>query len=226
MHTLTKNLIAASLAMALATPALGAASLSSLLGGGSLTSGNGKLVFSDFDFTPAPAVAAAADIEVIALDNGLLFGSPIFIDSATGIIDFGISYKATGVGAQITGAAMATDGQYSGEVDANAYKLIKDGQGNTLAELNNLISTGNLSASDSASFAAQSSVAIEDSFSASGGGGTGAEGSVSVQQTFETLDEETGDGDTQSTPTAIPSPSAALAGLALLGVIGLRRRRG
>jgi len=225
MFFTTKNLIATSLALLVSAPAFGAASLSSLLGGGTLTSGNGKLVFSDFAFSPAPAIAAAGDIDVTTLDSGLLFGSPIFIDSASGIIDFGISYKATGNGAQIVGADMATTGAYSGQAQASAIKAISDADGNLLAELNNVISTGNLSASDAISFAAQSSVSIDDSFSASGAGGSGAQGSAQFEQTFETVDDETSAGD-ESTPTAVPSPTAALAGLALLGVVGLRRRRG
>lgn len=225
----TKNLLATSLALLISAPAFAGASLDSLIGGGTLVSNNGKLVFSDFQFTPGSNVPAngANSIDVTTLDSGLLFGSPIFIDSATGIIDFDIAYKASGVGAKIISAAMQTNGAYSGEALAGAVKTIRDLDNNILAEVRNAIGTGNLSASDAAAFAAQDAVNVGDSFSAFGGGGGGAEGFVEVRQTFETLEEQSDESDLTKTPTtAVPSPTAALAGFALLGLVGMRRRRG
>ena len=222
----TKNLISTSLVLLISAPAFAGTSLSSLLSGDSLTSNNGKLVFSGFAFTPgnnAPAAAAGA-IDVTTLDKGLLFGSPVFIDSATGIVNFDVAYKVTAIDSKIISAAMQTNAKYSGDAQANAIKVIKNASGVDLAILENAIATGNLSASDSAAFAALADIGVSDSFSAFGGGGSGANGSVEVIQTFETIDDETSGADT-SAPTAAPSPTAALGGLALLGLAGMRRRR-
>ena len=206
---LNKTLIASACTLLFTAPAMAGASLDTLLGGGSLFSNNGKLVFSDFEFTPIINAPAASDIEILTLDNGLLFGSPIFTDDSTGTIDFDISYKVSGVDVKIDSVEMQSTGSGTGGGQAGVYKVIEN-----LANLTNVFSNSSTISSGSAGFEAQDYIYVRDDIFAAPNNGTA--GLSDFTQTFGTT----------AGPTAVPSPTAALAGLALLGVVGIRRRRG
>jgi len=216
-----KHVIATAVALTLTAPAFAGASLDSLIGGGSVLSDNGTLVFSDFQFTPTTNAPSAADIEVIAMDNGLLFGTPIFTDSTTGIIDFDVAYKVTGVDTQIQSVASESTGSSTSDGSASVEKTILDAANTELASLTNLFSDGATVSTGTAAFAPQDAVYVTDEFI--GNPSNGSSELSQTQQTFETTKELTLSPET--TPTAIPSPTAAIAGIVLLGAMGIRRRR-
>lgn len=224
--TFHNKALATAVALTLAAPAFAGPSLGSLIGGGSVVSGNGTIVFSDFQFTPNANAPAAADIEVIALDSGLLFGTPIFTDSTTGIIDFDVVYKATGIGTYIERAELDSLGAQSNNGQASVVKTISDTANNQLASLSSVFSNAaNASNGGVAAFAPQGAVYISNAFLGNGFGGSAS--LTQTRQTFGTTQEETNELALASVPApaAIPSPTAALAGIALLGAMGMRRRR-
>jgi MYXO-CTERM domain-containing protein len=218
----TKNLIATSLVLLISAPAFAGASLDTLLGGGSLVSNNGKLVFSDFSFTPIQNAPASSNIEIITLDSGLLFGTPIFTASATGIIDFDIAYKVSAIDSKIVSARMQSTGSGTGTGAAGIFKVIEDANGQGLANMTNAFTSSTTLSNAETFFAGQGSILVRDDVFANAGV-NGTAGSSDFRQIFGLEDGGTG---TSATPTAIPSPTAALGGLALLGFAGLRRRRG
>lgn len=209
MYLQNKTLIASACTLLFAVPAMAGASLDTLLGGGSLFSNSGKLVFSDFEFTPIINAPAASDIEILTLDNGLLFGGPLFADASSGTIDFDISYKVSGVDVKIDSVAMQSTGSGTGGGQAGVFKVIEN-----LANLTNIFSNTTTISSSSSVFAAQDYIYVRDDIFAKPNSGTA--GLSDFSQTFGTT----------SGPSAVPTPTAALAGMALLGVVGLRRRRG
>lgn len=215
----SKILLATACTLIISAPAFAGMSLSSLVGGGTIVSTDGLLEFSDFAFTPIRNAPAASDIDIQALDSGLLFGTPIFTDSSTGFVDFGISYKVTGIDVSIVSASMRSTGAGALGGAAGVYKVIEDADLQGIANLANAFSSSTTLSNATAGFAAQNSIYVRDDIFASPG--QGIAGLSDFSQTFGT---ETGTGG--ETPTAIPSPTAALAGMALLGIIGLRRRRG
>lgn len=209
MYFKNKIMIASACTLLLTVPAMAGASLDTLLGGGSLFSNNGKLVFSDFEFTPIINAPSASDISIITLDSGLLFGSPMFTDASSGIIDFDISYKVAGVGVKLDSVEMKSTGSSTGSGQAGVFKVIEN-----LANLTNIFTSTTTMSSSSTSFDALDYVYVRDDIFAKPN--TGTAGLSDFAQTFGTI----------ASPTAVPSPTAALAGLALLGVVGMRRRRG
>ena len=219
----TKKLIATSLAMLLTAPAFAGASLDTLLGGGSLLSNDGKLVFSDFAFTPITNAPSASDIEISTLDSGLLFGTPTFIKSVTGIIDFDVNYKVSGVDAQIVRSEMTSQGTVTGDGEVLVNKVVAGAGDLVLAHLSSSISSSASSSSSGAQFAPQSSVRVSDSFYASSGGSIAS--AISTEQSFATASEEVAEP-LSIDPGSVPSPTAAFAGMLLLGAMGVRRRRG
>ncbi|MFK7789624.1 MAG: hypothetical protein AB8C95_09070 [Phycisphaeraceae bacterium] len=213
-----KTLFAAACTFVLSAPAFAGVSLSSLFGGGTLTSDNGLLEFSDFQYTPIRNAPAAADIDIQTLDSGLLFGTPIFTDSSTGFIDFGISYKVSGIGASIVSAQMQSTGSGFNGGAAGVIKVVEGSEGQGLANLINSFSSSTTLSNVSALLAPQDSIYVRDDVFALPGQGVAALSDFS--QVFGTTTE----GETAG-PTAVPSPTAALAGVLLLGAIGVRRRR-
>lgn len=200
-----KTLIASACTLFLSVPAMAGASLDTLLGGGSLFSNNGKLVFSDFEFTPIINAPSTSDIEILTLDNGLLFDSPIDADESADAIDFDIAYKVSGVDVQIKSVSMQSTGSGTGNGQAGVTKVIEE-----LTNLTNVFSNTTILANSTSNFSPQDYIYVRDNIFAEPNTGTASLSSFT--QTFGT--------------TAVPSPTAALAGLALLGVVGIRRRRG
>ncbi len=203
----TKTLIASACTLLFTVPAMAGASLDTLLGGGSLFSNNGKLVFSDFEFTPIINAPAASDIEILTLDNGLLFNSPISTDANSGSIDFDISYKVAGVKVQLNSVKMQTTGSSTGGGQAGVFTAIEN-----LGNLTNTFSGTSTTyiLMGSRNFAPQDYIYVRDEIFATPNNGTA--GITDFSQTFDTA--------------AVPTPTAALAGFALLGVVGMRRRHG
>lgn len=218
----TKKLIATSLAMLLTAPAFAGASLDTLLGGGSLTSNDGKLVFSDFKFTPVSNAPAASDIEILTLDSGLLFGTPTFTKSVTGIIDFGIDYKVSGVGAQIVSVDMISQGTVTGDGEILVDKVVTTTDDLLLAELTSSISSSGSSAGNKLQITPQNAVDVSDGFYSAAPSIVAS--AISTEQNFATADTQA--VATRVDPSSAPSPTAALAGMLLLGAMGVRRRRG
>lgn len=187
-------------------------SLSSLLGGGTVNSENGKLVFSDFVYTPFLNAPSATDIIVKSLNTGIAFGSPVF--TLTAPVNFNIQYKVSGVGVLIDGVTMQSTGSGTGTGSASAFKIVENDLNIGLANLTNAFGASTTIGTSSASFDPNAALLIRDGFNALPGE-QGSAGLTDVSQTFNTVD----------TLTAIPSPTAALAGVALLGLVGMRRRR-
>lgn len=208
-----KTLVATAAAAAamVSASAFAGASLDSLLGGGSLFSSNGLLEFSEFQFDPIINAPSAADIDVATTSSGIRFGSnELFSDSTLGGFDFEISYKVTGVGALINGVAMRTTGSATADGRVGIFKTVEN-----TANLTNIFSSSSTLSNTSASFDPLSEIYVFDDIFATPK--TGTAGLSDFTQTYSTT--------TAPKPTAIPSPTAALAGLALLGAISLRRRR-
>lgn len=218
----TKNLIATSLALVLSSSALAGASLSSLLSGGTLNSNNGKLAFSEFQYNPVTNAPAASDIEIITLDNGLLFGSPIFTDSTTGIVNFDVAYKVEGVQSQIVSVDMDATGSTTDNGVAGVSKTVQDLDGLSVAQLNQYFGGVSTDIKNAAFNAVNGLVVLDEIYLLGDNGRAELE---EFQQTFGTTDESD-ENKAFGTPSSVPSPTAALAGLALLGVVGMRRRRG
>lgn len=218
----TKKLIATSLAMLLTAPAFAGASLDTLLGGGSLLSNDGKLVFSDFEFTPVTNAPSASDIEIMALDSGLLFGTPTFTKSVTGIIDFDISYKVSGVDAQIFSATTTAQASVSGSGEVLLSKTIAGANNQVLANLSGGISSSASSSTSEVQLTPQNSVLVSDGIYASSVESISS--AVSAAQTYSTSSDEIAEP-LSIDPGSVPSPTAALAGMVLLGAMGVRRRR-
>lgn len=218
----TKNLIATSLALVLSSSALAGASLSSLLSGGTLNSNNGKLAFSEFQYNPVTNAPAASDIEIITLDNGLLFGSPTFTDSTTGIVNFDVAYKVEGVQSQIVSVAMDATGSTTDNGVAGVSKTVQDLDGLSVAQLNQYFGGVSTDIKNAAFNAVNGLVVLDEIYLLGDNGRAELE---EFQQTFGTTDESD-ENKAFGTPSSVPSPTAALAGLALLGVVGMRRRRG
>jgi hypothetical protein len=185
-------------------------SLDSLLSGGSLNSADGKLVFSDFAYTQFNG-PSAGNIQVSAVDSGLSFGTPFVALDTT--IDFNIEYKVTGVDVLINGVSMKSTGSGSGTGVAGIFKVAEGSE--SAVNLANIFSSQVTNSSASSSFSAESSVLVRDDIFGIPGE-NGIAGVSDFTQTFSTTGTEV---------NPIPSPTAALAGVALLGVIGMRRRR-
>lgn len=222
----SKHLFVTAVALTLTAPAFAGTSLDSLIGGGSVLSQNGTLSFSDFQFTPTTNAPSAANIEVIALDNGLLFGTPIFTNSTTGIIDFNVAYRVTGIDTQIQGVESQSLGSSSNGGSASVETTVLDAASIQLASLTNIFSDDTTVTVDAAAFAAQDEISISDTFLLDLS--SGSADVIQNLQTFETIEiaEEQEEGQPETSPTAIPSPTAAIAGVLLLGAMGVRRRRG
>lgn len=211
MYLKNKIMLASACTLLFTVPAMAGASLDTLLGGGSLFSNNGKLVFSDFEFTPIINAPSASDISIITLDSGLLFGNPMFADASSGTIDFDISYKVSGVGSgvKIDSVEMKSTGSSTGSGQAGVFKVIEN-----LANLTNVFTSSTTLSSAMTTFDAQDYIHVRDDIFLKPRSGTA--GLSDFSQSFGTT----------GLATAVPSPTAALAGFALLGVIGMRRRRG
>ncbi|MEO0477474.1 MAG: hypothetical protein AAF085_16140 [Planctomycetota bacterium] len=207
-----KTLIASACALLFTAPAFAGASLDTLLSGGTIFSNNGKLLFSDFEFTPILNAPAASDIEVTTLDDGLLFGSPIEADSETDTVDYDISYRVTGIDIEIDSVFAQSNGSSSGGGEASIYKIIEKEQDQPLTQITNTFNQGGSISFSSSSFSPEAYLYVRDEVSVEANDGTA--GLSDFSQTFGT-----------SSISAVPSPTAALAGMALLGVIGIRRRR-
>ena len=202
-----QTLIASACTLFLTVPAWAGASLDTLLGGGSLFSNNGKLVFSDFEFTPILNAPAASAIQVHMLDSGLLFGGPLFTDSSSGTIDFDVSYKVSGVKTKLTSVSMQSTGSSTGDGQAGIFKVIEN-----LANLTNVFTTSTTLSNTSTDFEAQDYIYVRDDVFAKPNNGTA--GLSDFRQTFGT-----------TSVSAVPTPTAALGGILLLSAVGLRRRR-
>lgn len=216
-----KTLLAAACSFVFTAQAFAGASLGSLVNGGSLFSGDGTLEFSDFAFLPIINAPSSGDIQVITLDNGLLFGGPLFTDSSTGIIDFNVSYTVRGNGVSITSASLQSTGSSTGGGQSGVFQVVEDDSAQGLANLTNVFTANTTISNTTFAFEAQDSIFVRSDIFASPGSGTA--GLSDFSQTFgtETLDDNGG----ETGPTVVPSPTAALAGMALLGAIALRRRR-
>lgn len=212
MRLSTKTLLASATSLLLAGSALAGASLDTLLNGEILYSDNGELQFSDFQYTPALNAPEASDIEVLVLEDGLLFQTDILADQTTGEVAFDLAYKVTGETSAIENVYMQSKGYVSGNGEAELEKMFDDMIGQEVVSLSNYFGNAKIESSfTSANFAPNSFINVQDSIFVNPGTGTAEISEFS--QTF-------------GTASAVPSPTAALAGVALLGVIGLRRRRG
>lgn len=213
-----KPLIVSACTLLFTVPAWAGTSLDTLLGGGSLTSNNGKLVFSDFEYMARRNAPATSDIEILTLDNGLFFDSPIFVDfhnnpNLIDYIEYVIFYKVSGVGVNINSATMQSTGSSTVNGAAGAIKGID--RDNLFTGINHKrLFTGysNIRTipSASVSFEPLDYINISDNIFA-----VPEEGSAGIRNFTQTYGT-----------TPIPSPTAAMAGLALLGIVGMRRRRG
>ena len=222
-----KHLLVTAVALTLSAPAFAGASLDSLLGGGVILSGNGSLSFSDFQFTPTTNAPSAADIDVTALNDGLLFGNSVFTNSTTGIVDFNVSYSVTGIDVQIQGVESQSLGSGSNGGSVNIETIVLDAASNELANLTNTFSDNATVADDDVVFAPEAEISISNTFLISFENGS-ADVSQNLQsfETIETAEEEQEEeSQSESSPTAVPSPTAAIAGVLLLGAMGIRRRR-
>lgn len=208
-----KTLIASTCTLLFTVPATAGASLDTLLSGATLFSNNGKILFSDFEFTPILNAPEASDIEVVTLDDGLLFESPVSADSNTDGIDFDISYKVSGIDVQLNSVQMQSVGSSSGSGKTEIYKVVENGRNQSIADLTNAYDAFSAFMSSGDGFDPQAYLYVKDDVMVSSNGG-GTAGLSEFSQTFGT-----------TSFSAVPTPTAALAGMALLGVVGIRRRR-
>lgn len=107
-------LVVASLAFTGSAQAL---TLADLAAGGSLTSGNGLLLFDDFDFVVSGALSTdLSNYSVVALDDGFRIAGPIGVaENGVGDLLLEYSVSTTGEGTQISGASLLFNGAASGE---------------------------------------------------------------------------------------------------------------
>lgn len=207
------------LAVFFCSPALAgpSTSLDLLLGGDSLVSNSGKLVFSDFEYLALRNAPSTSDIKIHTLDNGLFFDSPIFVDyhnnpNLIDYIEYTIFYKVSGVGVNINSATMQSTGSSTVNGAAGAIKGIdRDDLFTGINHKRLVTGYSNIRTipSASTSFDPLDYISISDNIFA-----VPEEGSAGIRNFTQTYGT-----------TPVPSPTAALAGLALLGVVSLRRRR-
>ncbi|MEM9345705.1 MAG: hypothetical protein AAGB26_03715 [Planctomycetota bacterium] len=215
----TKWMVTSACLLLLAVPAMGGASLDTTLNGGSLFSNNGDIESFDSKFTPILNPAEATDTNAEAFSSGLLIADTDAGDAikASGEID--LSYDSAGADTLLVAIEpfTATGGS---SVDSEREKITANQRVEFGVFTNG--SGGGASAGGSG-----------------GGGGGGGGGSADAETKTEDLayseladvyfsEESPSDQEVVServTPSSAPSPTAALAGMALLGVMGLRRRR-
>ena len=212
MFLSNKTLIASSCTLLFTVPAMAGASLDTLLGGDTLFSNNGKILFSDFQFTPILNAPQASDIEVVTLDDGLLFETPVSADSNTTEIDFDISYKASGVDVLLNSVQMQSAGSATGGGTTDIYKTVEDERNEGILALTNAFDDSTQLSFTESGFSSEAYVYVTDEVSVDPNDGTA--GLSEFSQTFGS-----------TSVSAVPTPTAALAGMALLGVVGIRRRR-
>ena len=171
-----------------------------------LVSDNGLLEFADFDFVNnfdfLGSPPDADEIAVKVLEDGLKFTTPT-ISGADTLVDFNIYYSVTGLGGPIVGATMTANGAVTDGSAGVLKTMTEDGQIGVDA-LAVLFTDQQTTPFDSTTFEPQARIYVADDIFVVPNGGI---------------------SDFTQTYSVIPSPTAALAGMALLGVVGLRRRR-
>ncbi len=188
--------------------------LQSLLGGGTITSGN--ILFSDFSFTAlTPVTVDPGSIFVNNNTPGTLeFSGSFAVPTSAGtVFDALLSFKAYSVFG-ITGVALESTAGTAGTGQAFIGEVVKDATtGAGLGNLANLFNSAITWDSDAISFGQVDSVLVRKDISLSMGS-KGVAVLSDFQQTFTT-----GNG------SVIPTPAAGLAGLSLLGLVLATRRR-
>jgi|GEM_PF-3569461 len=184
--------------------------LDTLLGGGSIVSYNGLLTFSDFSYYGGLNAPDASEIGVTTDNandaNCITFATPSFF-SFDKNLDLTIEYVVTAAaGYKIVGVEMKSTGDADGTGAAGVYKVVED-----TASLKNIFLEAFVNSTESKDLPpAQAYLIRDDAFVVPGRDGFG--GLSDITQCYELA-------------TGVPTPTAALAGLAMLGFAGIRRRR-
>lgn len=197
--------------LVIAGPAQGASTtLQALIDGETIVSDS--IEFFDFKYSPNTNAPAASDITVSTVANGLKFSVPLLVQSGgqIQIIDFDIQFLAVKPGHEFVAASLES---VIGSEGSGLVEIIEDINtplGSGLADLSNFAQGDALKNSDSAVFDPVEIIKVTKDIGLSAGDDGFADLSDFTQQ-FRTR--------------VIPTPTAAFAGLSLLGLLGLRRKR-
>lgn len=224
----TKHLTAAVTAASLCAPAFAGLSLDNLTGDPAQTPSKESVIQTDSAFSHGLTKVAPADVETIELDEALLFGTAIFNDPLTGILEFEAVEQILTAEPQLEVVPVGTDEPETtgAEGQGGEQVLLETADGGAAK------ATGGVRDDFPLDFGAPVETVVYPDIN--------IESSPIVQQfnqaasideeALALLEDEGENADETTTPpaaspTAVPSPTAALAGAFLLGALGMRRRR-
>lgn len=183
--------------------------LQALIDGDTITSDN--IEFFDFSYSPNTNAPAASDVTVSTVANGLKFSVPLLVITGDDdIIDFDVEFRAKKPGHEFVAASLES---VIGQEATGLVEIIEDIDttgGSGLADLSNFATSNVLKNSDSTTFDATEIIRVTKDIGLSAGDDGFADLSDFTQK-FRTR--------------VVPTPTAALAGVTLVGLLGLRRRR-
>lgn len=196
--------------LVIAGPAQAASTtLQALIDGDTIVSDS--IEFFGFKYSPNTNAPAASDVTVSTVANGLKFSVPLLVQTGqTEIIDFDIEFRAKKPGHEFVAASLES---VIGNEGSGLVEIIEDidtPSGSGLADLSNFAQGDTLKNSDSAVFGPVGNIKVIKDIGLFAGDDGFADLS-DFTQTFRTR--------------VIPTPTAAFAGLSLLGLLGLRRKR-
>lgn len=210
----TRKTFAIALLLCGSSPALaGSATLSDLITGSTITSDNGKLVFSNFTYYNYINGPVASDIQVVSTESGLTFASPIFTFSNN--IDFNIHYTVDAGECAIESASTHSTGSGTGNGYVAVLQVVETESGQGVGNLTNAFANGLTLSNQTVGFAPKSSLNVRTDFAFKPGSGTA--GLSDVTQNYSIT--------CPTDVTAVPTPSALIAGIGMLGFVAARRRR-
>ncbi len=166
--------------------------------------------FFDFTYSPSTGAVQASDINVQTVSGGLQFSfsPPLLANVNNQIIEFDINYYASaGTGRLFNQATLSSAISTIGSGEIGIGGVVADESLSFLADLDNSASMGVLVDFASATFSPTEEIFVTNGFGLSGDDNGNA-----------TLSEFT------QTFAIVPTPTAAAAGLSLMGVLALRRR--